>query len=245
MDTLRSFKNEEALIALLEQTKDVFDKFNLEFWLDCGTLLGAVRDGEFLSWEYDIDYGAWADKVHGDLKTSLSREFSKKGFSTRIAADHMNISKGERTYVDINFYTLYDDKAIKPTRRAKNLLGRWLSVLLPILAAPSYPRRIGKSNPTIEKQLAIVSRKMPSRLRNQFVHIGSFVYKEIGSEDVSWVVPSHYFRNLSVIKFYGIEFKVPTDPEKYLAYRYGKDWLVPKKEWITCENDGAVIRKKD
>jgi len=37
------------------------------------------------------------------------------------------------------------------------------------------------------------------------------------------------FTNLSVIKFYGMEFKVPAKTEEYLSYRYGKDWRIPPK----------------
>ena len=50
---------ENNLIDLLRQVKEVLDKYNIEFWLDCGTLLGAVREGKFLAWEHDIDLGGW------------------------------------------------------------------------------------------------------------------------------------------------------------------------------------------
>lgn len=36
--------NEKTAIKSLQQVKRVFDKYNVEYWLDVGTLLGAVRD---------------------------------------------------------------------------------------------------------------------------------------------------------------------------------------------------------
>ena len=37
-----------------------------------------------------------------------------------------------------------------------------------------------------------------------------------------------------------MKFKVPSDPEGYLAYRYGMDWKVPKKEYVYYKDDGAI-----
>ena len=58
---------ENTLIDLLRQIKEVLNKHNIEFWLDCGTLLGAVREGKFLEWEHDIDLGAGKKKLSKNL----------------------------------------------------------------------------------------------------------------------------------------------------------------------------------
>ena len=43
---------------LLLKTKQLLDEANIEFWLTCGTLLGAYRDKTFVSWDVkDIDIG--------------------------------------------------------------------------------------------------------------------------------------------------------------------------------------------
>ena len=39
--------NEDVAIDALRQVKEVFDEYGIEYWLDYGTLLGAIRDGKF------------------------------------------------------------------------------------------------------------------------------------------------------------------------------------------------------
>ncbi len=71
---------EKKLIELLKQVKEVLDKYHTEFWLECGTLLGAVRIGKFIPWEHDIDLSTWQDRVSESVRMSISRELSSKGF---------------------------------------------------------------------------------------------------------------------------------------------------------------------
>lgn len=234
---------EDALIDLLRQVKDVLGEHGIEFWLDCGTLLGAVREGRFLSWEHDIDLGAWREKVPETMKISVSKTLRDRGFKVWIAENHMNIKKGDDLWTDINFYRLSNDKAIKPTLIDKNLLGTFLSFGLPTLWAPYHVGFSQIKHPVkrfIMKTLVNISRTMPSLLRKRLAQIASIVYEKVGSRDVSWVVPSRYFSDLSTMRFYGMEFKVPAETEGYLAYRYGEDWHTPRRDWITSKNDGAV-----
>ena len=74
---ISEIKEKKALEDLIE-IKKVFDKYNIEFWLDCGVLLGAVREGRFIPWDRDIDL----EVRERDIKkiVSVSKEFQKKGF---------------------------------------------------------------------------------------------------------------------------------------------------------------------
>jgi len=57
---------------------------------------------------------------------------------------------------------------------------------------------------------------------------------------IPMVVPKHYFEELSTIRFYGMKFNVPSKTEKYLEYRYGKNWRTPVKNWVYYRDDGAI-----
>ena len=61
-------EQENSLISLLWQVKEVLDTHNIELWLECGALLGAVRNGKIIPWQDDIDLGAWQEKT---LKKSI------------------------------------------------------------------------------------------------------------------------------------------------------------------------------
>jgi len=148
---------------------------------------------------------------------------------------------GRRYRVSLN------DEAVRPALFPRNILGRFLCVWLPVLLDPYHPRRVGNmASPVgrfIAKKLIIISRFMPSSLRKRIAWIMSILYEKVGSKDVSWIVPIKYFSDLSTMNFYGLEVNVPAQAEEYLAYRYGKDWRVPKREWVTVKCDGAIRKK--
>ena len=49
----------KELLHLLDYTSGLFKKNNIPFWLACGTLLGAVREGKLIPWDTDLDIGMW------------------------------------------------------------------------------------------------------------------------------------------------------------------------------------------
>lgn len=56
-DALRPECCTEHLLELLHFTEDLLTRNDIFHWLDFGTLLGAVRNGDFIPWDSDIDYG--------------------------------------------------------------------------------------------------------------------------------------------------------------------------------------------
>lgn len=103
-------------MELLSKISSISKKNDLLFWLEFGTLLGAVRDHDFIKHDFDIDLGVMfkdQEKFHKLLSEEgfeLVREF--------ILYDNNQISGLERTYsyksvlVDIFFYHIISDNEI-------------------------------------------------------------------------------------------------------------------------------------
>ena len=80
------------LLALLKVFDRVCRKNNIEYWLDAGTLLGAVRHKGYIPWDDDIDIGVPAGDYHR-LISALNSE-SKTNKNIFLHYEHNNVSKG-------------------------------------------------------------------------------------------------------------------------------------------------------
>ena len=69
--------NEDKLIESLNQIKTILEKNKIKFWLDTGTLLGAVRDKKLIPWDYDLDLGAWYE----DISKIIAEEHAQECFT--------------------------------------------------------------------------------------------------------------------------------------------------------------------
>jgi hypothetical protein len=56
---------------MLLKTIDILNKNGFKYWLDAGTLLGIMRDGDLIQWDYDADLGIPADTADEIMKLRL------------------------------------------------------------------------------------------------------------------------------------------------------------------------------
>ncbi len=70
-------ENELNAIDLLKKVTNEIDKSNVEYWLEGGTLLGAIRDKKLIPWDHDLDIGIKFsnDKEIKQLISSLKKYF--------------------------------------------------------------------------------------------------------------------------------------------------------------------------
>jgi len=75
------FDKKKAIKNLID-IKEVFDECKISFWLIGGTLLGAVREKDFISWDDDVDIAVYEEDFLPKYDI-LKEKFILKGFIFR------------------------------------------------------------------------------------------------------------------------------------------------------------------
>jgi len=69
--------NEKKAIILLKSIVKIINNLEIEYWLEGGTLLGAIRDNKLIPWDHDLDIGI---KFSNENKIKELINFLKKDF---------------------------------------------------------------------------------------------------------------------------------------------------------------------
>lgn len=233
-------KNKTDQIELLSIVKSILDDQHIVFWLDCGTLLGAVRDGNFIPWDKDIDLGVWNKQISQKNKTVIIKQFREKGLLINDSIhENINIRLG-KFWCDINFYFVVDDKAIFHRTAPKNFIGSLLLIWANILINTQYSevKYMIHSKSILEmilkKFLYLISVNLPLCIQYEFYNYTLSIYYKLFSKNVPWITPYKFLESFITINFYGMDFLIPKNVNEYLSYGYGKDWTIPQKNvnWL-------------
>jgi lipopolysaccharide cholinephosphotransferase len=111
---------------LLSEFKRICDENNIQYFLLHGTLLGAVRHGDFVPWDDDLDVGMTMSEYgklqkvmphYADFKVVEYHSFYTKSFHYKIGEFQANFgTKIDRYFVDI--FTFYDINVTGQNSRA-------------------------------------------------------------------------------------------------------------------------------
>lgn len=231
---------ENASIDLLKIVKKILDSNKIDYWLDEGTLLGAVREKKFIEWDHDIDLGLWIEAV--SKIESLFREFEKEGIGVCFHNElkHIKLVKN-KVETDINPYTLLENKATRKWYK-KNRFGKILDYLIWTLNLSNENIRLSNAPLSITRSVIVLGKIIPKWKKKYLLKILFILFEKIGSKTVKIEIPSVFFNKLKDLMFYKLNFKVPADTEKYLEYRYGKDWKIPKRDYVYTKDDKSIVK---
>jgi len=101
----------------LQDVKKVLDEFNIPFFLFFGTLLGAIREQDFLVHDHDVDIAVFAKDIDNTKTDKISAELTKLGYTVgscsvlgRKSALLVSKPKNKGTKVDIYYFFDFQDK---------------------------------------------------------------------------------------------------------------------------------------
>ena len=232
---------EKIAIKSLSKIKTILDENNIEFWLDYGTLLGAIRERKIISWDTDIDLGMWRRDV--EKLFSSKNEFEKQGLTILLNNTEVSFHDLEAdVYIGGIFtYQLIDGRAICPRminpykyyKRKGEIHARSFSRILTMFATYSTwllteeDIHCNSSQFKLKKLISFI----PFKSQIDYV-IKSIFSKMFGYIYFKELIPKAQFENLKTIKFYNMKFKIPKKTEDYLLYRYGENWITPERDYM-------------
>ncbi len=229
-------KKEELLLKNLKDTKEIFDKNDITYWLDWGTLLGAIRDKKIIEFDDDLDLSTFS--YNWEKVNSVLPEFEKKGFNiiniSRIKIDegffHESIILERFGYdLDICFYQLKSGTFFHTMLNTTNLISRGLNILHYLFSDKflTQPQSIlWKIAVKIKPYLS----RLPSKLKKSFSNKIMKILKRFYDFNLV-IVPGHHFEKLEHTMFYGLDFNVPSNSDDYLKGKYGETWRIPNKNF--------------
>lgn len=95
-------KNLEKSLRMLKEITRTLEKFNVEYQLDAGTLLGVVRENRLLPWDTDMDI--WVKSEEQDKLLRALKSIFWQGFRVRLRyqpIDDVPLKKGDLKVVKI------------------------------------------------------------------------------------------------------------------------------------------------
>ncbi len=96
-------QNQECLMRLLGLTDDFMRAHGLEYWIDFGVLLGAVRHRRLIPWDHDLDIGMRPESFRA-LVTECEQRGSGGELTFEWACPHVYRFSLAGTWVDIFEY---------------------------------------------------------------------------------------------------------------------------------------------
>lgn len=244
--SIKDKTKEEIMIENLKDIKEIFDKHNIKFWLDWGTLLGAIRDGKIMEYDDDIDLGIMED----DFKKiySILPEINKKGFF--IDASLIFIPKFcflRWDYgIDIWPYSKLGKNTFSTYGSAplKSRIARVLRFIYNLFMHQKTNTNLVISSNKFELIIAFFIRCVfsifPYKLKKSFAEMSQKILMKNYIRLVKVIVLKYYFERFRNFEFYNITFNVPFDAEGYLKYKYGEDWKTPRRKWDWVKEDKSV-----
>lgn len=233
-------EKEQKWLHALITIREVLSGFNLNYFLDTGTLLGAVRDKQFIPWDNDIDIGVLGE-VSIELMQKISDAFYKKQFNVACVKRNIalrkqidcieieigikfyylegNYYRGSFEYIDIKKYAIF------------------YSIYLGLLQKVFYKK--GHTSKFIIKSifmkiLSFIGNFVPNPLVFYILRKKTnFIEKQI-------YIPQELLAEISNIIFYNEYFSVPKSAEDYLTFRYGDNWNIPKQNYNFITEDQSL-----
>ncbi len=210
---------QQAMTVYLKIVAQILEEHHYTYWLDFGSLLGAVRHKGFIPWDDDLDI-AMLRTDYERLRENAKEIFGKRGFSINLDPFIQIGYPGTICNVDIFPYDIAPSAWEPGSQKEREWVERGY------LASEKIEYILGKS------YYSKWSYERKKKLREQFIMRGE-TPAERGNISLGFEIPFagpcrnsfpyEWFFPLSKLVFEGFEARCPNQPDKVLTGQYG-DW---------------------
>lgn len=249
-------KAQLIMLDMLIEFDALCKKHQLQYWLDSGTLLGAVRHRGFIPWDDDIDLSMPVEDYNKFLKIAKSELSSEVFLQTsqtdkNFKFDYIKLRSNKARIVEfhekdkqINYYQgvfvdIFPMLTIENTEENKK---QYVSTLKEIkgVSPTGLHTPNGKDDPV--KRAALVA-SLKQKHQGWDVDKAKVIYGGEMPDVAAWFDIKEVFP-LTKMEFEGLSFPVPNNPSHYLDAIYSFDYrqLPPKNKRITHAHSIDLIR---
>lgn len=213
----------------------VCQKNNLTYWLNYGTLLGAVRHGGFIPWDDDLDVSmprADYDRALEILPAQLATYGIDVGeFSFKPLASFGFSIKHRLTGIWLDVFPVdeYYCADVQDVERLKKRVKKYQKFYRRKKLKKSKHQLLDKKN----KFLAEFLRKTDQKTNPILCHNIEFLDPKLNINLASSVYP------LGEVEFEGYRFVAPRDVDTVLSDKYGKNYMSFPKSGVEHHGDEA------
>ncbi|HCR42002.1 TPA: hypothetical protein DIV45_01390 [Patescibacteria group bacterium] len=231
-----------SIIALTELTQ-VFHQAQVRYWLNMGTLLGAVRGGALIKGDMDIDLGIVVDEVPKVLP--LLAQLGKQGWRVDVTTFSIFFSKPTKgILIELMIYQHYQDQLWTPLVKILPRFNRLLQYA-DLIAERSLYKQYHQNIPWHHRlAYGLIPRWLDRPTRHGLFHLNAF----FGQQHQAMAFPDKFIATLVPTCLYGQEFPAPSPAGEYLHHIYGSDWRTPNPYWrvdMVPAIDRTIFNTKD
>ena len=236
-------RQHNVMLRLLLEIDRICRKYDLQYWLDSGTLIGAVRHGGFIPWDDDLDIGMMKtdyDRLMQILPSELPDEMVMQNQFTEPNFFHFYTKIRDRKSLLVetpDYGRCFKERGVFIDIFPFEKHPLWLHVLSEKLQGHVY--KIMRCEQREERQMSVMRRVMMLTRFNARITfpILRFLSKFLpGDLTDSFGIPFHkprpvkYLFPLREMEFEGHKLFVPNNPDAILRIIYGDYMQLPNIE---------------
>lgn len=248
------------------------DQADIDCWLDSGSLLGLMRDGELPVWDKDIDLGVWSEDARrvGRIALQVARDtgmaYVEKDLGGRPYAYLLKVAVASSPRpLPVAIHVFEREGGFARSPQPHFLLARRAAYAKHELGARARRGKARSRRSAVRRAVqhrrylacVVVGTLRLGRLVSAIVWVGDRFHsngtkvtvhpaERAGTrwcyELFCWEVPVQHFESLIRVASDGWTLRIPGQTSTYLELRYGPTWRVAQRSWFYVLDDGALRR---